>query len=319
MTLEEVIHDRDLFAKLDIFRNVPPESIEIYLERCSMRELGRSEVLLNPEETNDSIFVVVRGALSVHLDSKDNPPLTVLGPGDCAGEMSIVEETNPSAWVVADEDSELLVIDNETLWDMINVSHGVARNLLAVLSSRVRSDNRIIADSVVIMRQYEESATTDALTNLHNRHWMQEMFRREVDRCQQGDMPVCLIMLDVDHFKPFNDIRGHLAGDHALCKVADALRTQLRPTDLIARFGGDEFAVLLPNTELDTAVEAAERIRSVFSGVPSDSDATDIMLPVTLSLGVTEMEDSDTLDSLLTKADAALYRAKERGRNRVSK
>lgn len=319
MTLEEVIHDRDLFAKLDIFRNVPPESIEIYLERCSMRQLACSEVLLNPDETNDSIFVVVQGALSVHLDSRDNPPLTVLGPGDCAGEMSIVEETNPSAWVVADEDSELLVIDNETLWDMINVSHGVARNLLAVLSSRVRSDNRIIADSVVIMRQYEESATTDALTNLHNRHWMQEMFRREVDRCVQGDMPACLIMLDVDHFKPFNDIRGHLAGDHALCKVADALRTQLRPTDLIARFGGDEFAVLLPNTELDVAVEAAERIRSVFSGVPSDSDATDIMLPVTLSLGVTEMEEGDTLDSLLTKADAALYRAKERGRNRVSK
>ncbi len=318
MTLDEVIHDRELFAKLDIFRNVPPESIEIYLERCGMRELARGDILLNPAENNDSIFVIISGALSVHLDSKDNPPLTVLGPGDCAGEMSIVEETTPSAWVIAEEDCELLVINNETLWDMINVSHGVARNLLAVLSSRVRSDNRIIADSVVIMRQYEESATTDALTNLHNRHWMQEMFRRELERCQQGEMPVCLIMLDVDHFKPFNDIRGHLAGDHALCKVADALRNQLRPTDLIARFGGDEFAVLLPNTELEYALEAAERIRSVFSGVPSDSDATDIMLPVTLSLGVTGMEESDTLDSLLTKADAALYRAKERGRNRVS-
>lgn len=319
MTLEEVIHDRELFAKLDIFRNVPPESIEIYLERCSMSTLAKGEILLNPAEKNDSIFVIISGAASVHLDSKDNPPLTVLGPGDCAGEMSIVEETNPSAWVVADEDLEMLVIDNETLWDMINISHGIARNLLAVLSSRVRSDNRIIADSVVIMRQYEESATTDALTNLHNRHWMQEMFGRELERCKQGAMPVCVIMLDVDHFKPFNDIRGHLAGDHALCKVADALRNQLRPTDLIARFGGDEFAVLLPNTNLETALEAAERIRSVFSGVPSDSEATDIMLPVTLSLGVTEMEEGDTLDSLLTKADAALYRAKDRGRNRVSK
>ncbi len=318
MTLEEVIHDRDLFAKLDIFRNVSPESIEIYLERCGMREIGKGDVLLDPQQANHNIYVIVSGGLSVHLDHKDAPPLTMLGPGDCAGEMSIVEDTNPSAWVIAEEDSELLVIDHETLWDMINVSHGVARNLLAILSSRVRSDNRIIADSVVIMRQYEESATTDALTNLHNRHWMQEMFRRELDRCKQNDMPVCLIMLDVDHFKPFNDIRGHLAGDHALCKVADALRNQLRPTDLIARFGGDEFAVMLPNTTREFALEAAERIRSVFSGVPSDSEATDIMLPVTLSLGVCAMEPGDTLDSLLTKADAALYRAKERGRNRVS-
>ncbi|MBT8135577.1 MAG: GGDEF domain-containing protein, partial [Gammaproteobacteria bacterium] len=204
------------------------------------------------------------------------------------------------------------------LWAMINVSHAIARNLLVILSQRVRSDNRIIADSVVIMRQYERKSVTDALTGLYNRHWMEDMFRRELRRCRIGEKPVCLIMVDVDGFKTYNNDFGHLVGDHALCCVADALRDHFRPTDLIARFGGDEFSIMLPDTTFENALMVAERVRK---GVEESNTGQldDGSAPVTISMGVAESDAADSLETLIERADAALYRSKLRGRNRVSR
>ncbi len=310
--ISEILKDRNLLARIRLLNNVSPESVENYLERCGTRSLNAGDVLIEPRTRNDHVYVILSGRLRVHLELPDSPPLTVLDVGDCAGEMSIVEEREPSAFVVADSDAEVLLIDQETIWDMVNASHGFARNLLVILSERVRSDNEVIADSVVVMRQYEHSAMTDALTDLHNRHWLQDMFRRNMERCRVSGEPVCIFMLDVDGFKAFNDRHGHLKGDEILCEVADVLRSELRPTDMLARFGGDEFAVLLPGANLDDAMTTAERIRYVMANHVYEAG-------VTLSLGVAEMGEEDTLSDLIAKADEAMYRATASGRNRVSK
>lgn len=316
MNLSSIIYNRDLLSKLKLFRTVSPESIESYLERCHHRHLAKDEVLLRPDANNPFAYLICSGKLAVHLNTRDNEPLTFLTTGDCAGEMSMIENREPSALVIAQEETELLVMDHDTLWSMVNVSHGVARNLLMILSSRVRTDNEVIARSMTSMQKFEHSATRDALTDLHNRHWMHDMFRREMQRCKNKGGTACFVMVDVDRFKEFNDMAGHLAGDHALSKVADTLRAQLRPTDLIARFGGDEFAVFLPDTSMEEAQDAGERIRRVFSSGRNDLEATDMLLPITLSLGVAAMQPNDTLDSLIQKADEALYRAKAEGRDR---
>ena len=290
----------------------------LYLEECSIRTVSPNELLLSPDRPNLHFFVVLDGMLQIHLDSVDQQALTTLSKGDCVGEMSILESKNPSAFVMAVEETKLLMIPHDTLWAMINVSHAIARNLLVILSQRVRSDNRIIADSVVIMRQYERKSVTDALTGLYNRHWMEDMFRRELRRCRISNKQVCLIMVDVDGFKTYNNDFGHLVGDHALCCVADSLRDHFRPTDLIARFGGDEFCIMLPNTSFENALMVAERVRK---GV-AESNAKDTEVegtPVTISLGVAEADPADSLESLIERADSALYRSKLRGRNRVSR
>ncbi len=310
----------ELLSGLRLFRSVSPETMALYLDECTIADVEAGEVLLSPDRKNQHFFIILDGVLQVHLDSVDQQALTTLSRGDCVGEMSILESKNPSAYVVAIEDARLLMIPHDTLWAMINVSHAIARNLLVILSQRVRSDNAIIADSVVIMRQYERKSVTDALTGLYNRHWMEEMFRRELRRCRIGTKPLCLIMIDVDGFKTYNNEHGHLVGDHALCCVADALRQHFRPTDLIARFGGDEFSVMLPETSFENALVVAERVRKgVCDAGPGLVDGAGQLSPVTISLGVAEATEADSLESLIERADAALYRSKLRGRNCVSR
>ena len=155
------------------------------------------------------------------------------------------------------------------LWEMVDASHEFAKNLLIVLSERVRSHNRIIADGYGELLKYERHAKTDALTSLANRHAMQETFPRELTHCVEKDLPVALMMIDVDHFQQFNDMFGHIAGDRALSAVARILQVQFRPHDLLVRYGGDEFAVLLPGTNRQHAMEIGERIRQTVCGTLS--------------------------------------------------
>jgi diguanylate cyclase (GGDEF)-like protein len=186
-----------------------------------------------------------------------------------------------------------------------------------VLSERVRSHNHFIAASIGDWRKFEKHATTDALTGLGNRHAMEETFPREVRRCTKSESPVSLIMIDVDYFKSFNDKFGHVAGDRALSAVADVLRKQFRPRDQLVRYGGDEFAVLLPGMSKAEAITVAERVRTAVSGSTESSNDSLIKIPVRISMGVAELEPDRSFESLLKDADAALYRAKNAGRNKV--
>ena len=126
------------------------------------------------------------------------------------------------------------------------------------------------------------------------------------------------MMIDVDNFKQFNDMFGHIAGDRALSAVSRILRSQFRPRDLLVRYGGDEFVVLLPGTNQEQALAIGERVRIAVSGTTGDGSDSLIKIPVQISMGVAELGPQGNLDSLTRDADAALYRAKNAGRNVVS-
>ena len=304
---------RSLLNSIALFRGVDSEPIADLLPRCGRIDVAQGQVLLSPERKNDCVYVVLSGRLAVHLGALDAPKIADLVPGSCAGEMSLIDDKDPSAYVVAVEESHLMVISHGILWQMVDRSHTFAKNLLVVLSERVRSDNEYIANSIGVLRQAEQNAMTDALTGLGNRRWMHEMFDRELNRAQRGKGELCLMMVDVDNFKRFNDHYGHTAGDRVLAAVAGTLRGYLRPTDLIARFGGDEFAILLPGTRLEPAQHTAGRLREQLMARSPAS----LPSPVTISIGVSAAKPGDTLDALVHRADAAMYDAKAAGRNQV--
>lgn len=168
---------------------------------------------------------------------------------------------------------------------------------------------------VTLYEQIEELATTDSLTGLYVRRKFSELVTEELNRAVKYKMSLAIIMLDVDFFKECNDRYGHLIGDYVLKNVARILKTSLREIDLVGRYGGEEFSILLPDTEFDEAKIVSERlIQSVRN---YDFKAYDQKFKITISIGVAVFPgDGDTLIKLTEAADKGLYAAKERGRNR---
>ncbi len=158
-------------------------------------------------------------------------------------------------------------------------------------------------------------STTDGLTGLINRRSFLERAQQEIGRAKRYRRPLVLVGVDLDFFKRVNDRFGHLGGDKALEAIGKLLTVQLRTQDLVARLGGEEFALLLPETDLPTANAVCERLRWAIESTPIEYDGQRI--PLTASFGITECRPDDTVTGALVRADAALYEAKGKGRNRV--
>lgn len=165
-------------------------------------------------------------------------------------------------------------------------------------------------------RKLVEAATRDPLTGLANRRHFFALARHDMARAARTGEPLALVVADIDHFKRVNDSRGHEAGDHVLRDVAAVLGRLCRAQDVVARWGGEEFLLLLPNTEAAAAMAFAERIRAT---VAEAGSAEAPLLPgTTLSLGVAQMKPGEDLDQAIARADRALYESKAQGRNRVT-
>lgn len=163
-------------------------------------------------------------------------------------------------------------------------------------------------------RQYEyirRLAITDGLTGLNTRQYFSERYQEEFAAAERSGEPLCLIMLDIDDFKKINDTNGHLVGDRVLVHVSHMIQTQVRLSDTVARYGGEEVIVLLPRTTLEQGYTVAERIRSAFPELPCP-------FPVTASIGIAAYPRHGTeREMLLMKADDAMYRAKHEGKNQI--
>ena len=159
--------------------------------------------------------------------------------------------------------------------------------------------------------------TTDPMTGLYNRRYFIDSIERELSRSGRYERPLCLLIIDLDHFKKINDSFGHLAGDHILKTTANTLARSLRQSDLLCRYGGEEFCAILPETTLERAIEVAERLRRTVALYTQSFDNDPIN--VTISIGVSCSNSSDdTLGvSLLKRADMCLLQAKAAGRNSV--
>jgi two-component system cell cycle response regulator len=162
-----------------------------------------------------------------------------------------------------------------------------------------------------------ELAVTDALTGLFNRRYLEAHVRGLAEHAGKSRHPLSLLMVDIDHFKSVNDTYGHAAGDCVLREVAQRLRSNMRGIDLVCRFGGEEFVVVMPNTPMWSARQIAERVRSCVAAEPFRIDAVR-RVAVTASVGLATLEaQAEDIDALFVRADQAMYAAKREGRNRV--
>jgi diguanylate cyclase (GGDEF)-like protein len=301
-----------------LFQSVPHAVASSVLASGTTRSLAAGETLLRAGTSNDTLFVVLSGKLNIHLGGPKGPRHTQAGPGDCVGELSVIDGNPVSADVVAEIASDVIGISGDELWALLDVSPEMARNLLFILSRRVRHDSTVLTESARLRLHFERAATVDGLTGLRNRRWLDEAFARQLTRTLRTGRTSSLLMIDVDGFKEINDSYGHLIGDAVLCRVARTLAERLRPQDLLARYAGDEFLLMLPECDIDEATALADRLRHAVVAAGADP-SHEPLPPTTVSIGVATARLSDSLPALIGLADSALYRAKESGRNRISR
>lgn len=183
----------------------------------------------------------------------------------------------------------------------------------------IHGTSRDITERRTLRLQLERQATSDDLTGVFNRRFFLSCAEQEVRKSARSGHPLSIIMIDLDHFKKVNDTFGHATGDRALKEIALACNRTLREFDKIGRLGGEEFALLLVNTDLEHGEQVAERIRQEISDLQVLSDRNE-PIPLRVSAGVTALSHrKDTLSDMLARADQALYRAKASGRNRVER
>lgn len=176
---------------------------------------------------------------------------------------------------------------------------------------------------IVELRKAVDSLTemvrTDALTSLFNFRFFTETIALEMERTRRGTQPLSMILLDIDHFKKFNDQWGHELGNHALVHIANLIKLAVRKLDFPCRFGGEEFVILLPNTDLRQAVNVADRLCEMIATTPLQLEGHD-PIAITASLGVDQFasSNSESSEAFIHRVDAWLYKAKHNGRNQVA-
>jgi diguanylate cyclase (GGDEF)-like protein len=183
-------------------------------------------------------------------------------------------------------------------------------------ASALANEASVALENARLFREVERLSLTDPLTGLRNRRGFLDDARRNVELTIRHKHPLSVLMLDIDHFKRVNDTYGHATGDKVLTGIALVCRKHMRTTDLLARFGGEEFCFLLPETTSQNALLLAERLRTSIAAAGFEAEAQSFS--VTVSIGISEcIGEKDSIEKLLARSDEALYQAKNTGRNRV--
>jgi diguanylate cyclase (GGDEF)-like protein len=304
---------------LQLFRDADHAQLAPLLAACPIARLAAGEPVA--ESARARLYIVLSGALAVAADAESgmaDGSVSRILPGESAGEQAVLDDSSNLSAMSALADTELLLIDGELVWKMIDLSNGLARNLLRMLSFRIRAANALLRRRQKLGEFYRQLSMNDGLTGLYNRTWLDDMLPKLVATAQRAGTPLALVMIDLDHFKQFNDSHGHLTGDDALRAAAAVISVALRPADFAVRYGGEEMMVILPETSEVLALKVAERLCARMREATIFPDMREPLPHVTASLGVAVLAPGMDGTGLIAAADAALYRAKHGGRNRVS-
>jgi len=310
--------DPEILKRIFLFRSVNIDSIRGIFDFCKIRRLSAGEILFRPGQSNWTVYFLLSGTLGIHLNALNSDPLTILDPGESVGELSVIDRQPTTAFAVAREDCQLMVMEEDILWSLVQSSHAIACNLLYTLAKRLRHANSVVSGGNAIIDQEEcRYGNFDALTGLPNREWFTELTRRQGLRSDRAGKPLSGILIDIDGFRVFNERFGRRSGDRVLYAMATTLNYHLRPTEIIARYGMDRFAILLPDTDMETARGIGVRIfRIIVRTSPIMVEGQTVPHP-TVSIWVSQMKPGQDADGLLTEMEAAVLRAKQSGCNSV--
>jgi len=261
--------------------------------------LGRPHTSVNSKVVFEAYFLAI-GATSLRYDTR----VCLV-----AGVLAVAEYSTIVVFASMRWDLNSAIYEPFP-YGMFSWNTQISRLVLLIAASSLSV--AVVARTQELLRR----STKDPLTGLFNRTHFSERIAIEVSRAQRQRRPLAIVMLDVDHFKSFNDTHGHAAGDFVLQKIAETLRSSFRKSDIVGRYGGEEFVIAMPDTNLDTAMQKVERLRQQIAETPMTFTNTGHTASVTISAGLAGFPDDGSEEAqLLGAADGRLFRAKASGRN----
>ena len=293
-------------ARSALFAGVPPSLVAEASARCDAVILAVHE-RLPPAGLRDRLYLIASGTLQVRAHGTGDDG-ALMGPGECVGGRALVGGGPVPTDVIAREPSALVAFDEAALWTLVDASPEFARNLLRILAGREREGSATAGECARVVDLDAEASTVDSVTGLPNRRWMEDAFKRQIERSTRTAQAASILVLDVDHYAALCAQHGQRVSDALLRRTADVLARALRPDDLLSRCGSGTFAVLLPGFDAQATISLAERLRAAVgtAGEPGDGLPT-----VTVSIGGTTRRPFETLAELLKRAEDALQHAQQ--------
>lgn len=314
----------EFLSSVEIFSLLDPREIELIGGLLKTRRIGAGEVLFREGDAGSEMFFVRSGtvATTIRLPDGSDREIARFQEGNFFGEMSIFENARRSATCTAAEESVLISLHEKDFYRIIEEHPGIATKImfrmLNITAQRLRDTGEFLSDMVHWGEAARRRAITDELTGAYNRRFLDEAMPGHIERARNTGSPLTVVMVDLDFFRDINEQYGHEMGDRCIVEVVRVFNGVLRESDILARFGGDEFTILMPEIASAAAMETAERARAEVASIGILKELPGTVKGITLSMGVATFPgDGGDMPSLKQAADRALYHAKESGRNRV--
>ena len=321
---ETVDNNIEFLKSVDLFSSLYLSELSQIAKHLHTVEIKAGGVICNEGDEGRALFIIKTGSTSVLIKVQDdsNKKVAELLPGDFLGEMAIFENSPRSATCIASEDSTILKLDENDFFKLMETasvtSIKIMKIMLDIMSKRVSNTGNFLKEMVKWGNDASRRAVTDKLTGVYNRRYLENIIIEIFEKSKKQNAPFSLIMADLDFFREVNESYSHEIGDKYIVEVADVFKKAVRENDIVARYGGDEFTILLPNTTLKEGAELAEKIRIGVMELDFLKKYSGPKIKVSVSLGIACYPETCTkLKALKEQADQALYKAKKSGRNRV--
>ncbi|MFP4373277.1 MAG: GGDEF domain-containing protein [Spirochaetaceae bacterium] len=315
---------RGFLHRVAIFRTLSEEELDrIAVHLAPVRARDRTPVFREGEE-GEELYVVRRGSVAAKVGLPDGSQQEVarFGKGEFFGEMSIFERAPRSATCEAEAGTELLRLSETDFHGLLerepDIAIKVMYEMLRITSARLENTSGILGEMVRWGEGAKKRAVTDEFTGLFNRRFLDDALSGMFQRAKSARESLCLVMLDLDHFNNINREYSQAVGDEVIAAVVPVFRSAYRETDVLARYGGDEFTFVLPDTDAETARSLSETVRREVASLDVLAHRGGTITHVTTSHGIAAFpEHANDLQTLSARADEALYAAKAAGRNCV--
>ena len=314
----------NFIQQVDIFSLLSVEEINQIIDCLRFLDLDKDEILFREGDEGNKLFIVKSGRVAsyVQLPHGNKREIAEFTSGDFLGEMSIFENAPRSATCYAKEKSLLLSLYERDFFELILYYPGIAikimYRMLNITTERLLEKSKFHSDMVQWGEEAQKRAISDELTGIYNRRFLDNALEEYFEKAKSSDKSLSMIMVDIDNFKKISEYYTHEHVNQVILEVVAIFKKHLRKKDIFARYGGDEFTVLLPDTELKDAMIIAEDICRDVAELNISKILNNEITQVTISQGIASYpENANDLETLCNLADRSLYKAKVEGKNRV--